>query len=102
MTCCQIEDEQNIETIKEAGIDCVKLDNGRVLTVLTANQSFLLIMDFWYSQLKKSGKLEEHPRFIIKTTASAMSWDEWAHKNKIKVVNVPVGFKEIANVMKKG
>ena len=101
LTCCQIEDEQNIETIKEAGIDCVKLDNGRVLTVLTANQSFLLIMDFWYSQLKKSGKLEEHPRFIIKTTASAMSWDEWAHKNKIKVVNVPVGFKEIANVMKK-
>ena len=101
LTVCQIEDEKNVEKIKEAGIDCVKLDNGRVLTVLTANQSFLLIMDFWYSQLKKSGKLEEHPRFIIKTTASAMSWDEWVHKNKIKVVNVPVGFKEIANVMKK-
>lgn len=101
LTVCQIEDEKNVEKIKEAGIDYVNLDNGRVLTVLTANQSFLLIMDFWYSQLKKSGKLEEHPRFIIKTTASAMSWDEWAHRNKIKVVNVPVGFKEIANVMKK-
>ena len=38
---------------------------------------------------------------MIKTTASARSWDEWAKKNNIKVVNVPVGFKEIANVMKK-
>lgn len=101
LTVCQIEDKSNLETIKEAGIDYVVLDENRVLTVLTANQSFLLIMDFWYSQLKKSGKVDNHPRFIIKTTASAMSWDEWAHKNKIKVVNVPVGFKEIANIMKK-
>ena len=36
---------------------------------------------------------------IIKTTASAMSWDEWANANNIKVVNVPVGFKEIANII---
>ncbi|MBQ2871676.1 hypothetical protein IJE86_08240, partial [bacterium] len=28
-------------------------------------------------------------------------WDEWALANDVKVVNVPVGFKEIANVMKK-
>jgi phosphomannomutase len=38
---------------------------------------------------------------MIKTTASAMSWDEWGENNSIKVVNVPVGFKEIANIMKK-
>ena len=30
-----------------------------------------------------------------------MSWDEWANANGVKVVNVPVGFKEIANIMKK-
>ena len=30
-----------------------------------------------------------------------MSWDEWAKSNGVKVVNVPVGFKEIANIMKK-
>ena len=30
-----------------------------------------------------------------------MSWDEWAKANDIAVVNVPVGFKEIANIMKK-
>ena len=38
---------------------------------------------------------------MIKTTASAISWDEWAKKQGVKVVNVPVGFKEIANIMKK-
>jgi phosphomannomutase len=38
---------------------------------------------------------------MIKTTASALSWDEWAANNGVKVVNVPVGFKEIANIMKK-
>jgi phosphomannomutase len=38
---------------------------------------------------------------MIKTTASALSWDEWAKNYGIKVVNVPVGFKEIANIMKK-
>jgi phosphomannomutase len=38
---------------------------------------------------------------MIKTTASALSWDEWAKHHGIKVVNVPVGFKEIANIMKK-
>ena len=60
-----------------------------------------MIMDFWMQQLKNEGLFENHPRFMIKTTASARSWDEWAKKNNIKVVNVPVGFKEIANVMKK-
>jgi phosphomannomutase len=44
---------------------------------------------------------DNHPRFIIKTTASALSWDEWGKNNNVKVINVPVGFKEIANIMKK-
>ena len=58
-------------------------------------------MDFWAKQLKESNRWSNHPRFIIKTTASAKSWDEWAEYNNVKVVNVPVGFKEIANIMKK-
>ena len=101
LTVCQIEDSKNKTEIKKAGVDYVELDNGRVLSVLTANQSFLMIMDFWAKKLKESGKFNNHPRFIIKTTASAMSWDEWAKANGVKVVNVPVGFKEIANIMKK-
>ena len=101
LTVCQIESADKIEYLKKLGIDFVPLSDSRVLTVFTANQSFLMIMDFWANQLKKDGLFNKHPRFIIKTTASARSWDEWAKKNDIKVVNVPVGFKEIANIMKK-
>ena len=60
-----------------------------------------MIMDFWAKQLRAKGAWNNHPRFMIKTTASALSWDEWGKNNGVKVVNVPVGFKEIANIMKK-
>ena len=101
LTVTQIESSDRIEALEKLGVDYVKLGENRDLTVYTANQSFLMIMDFWANQLKKEGLFDKHPRFIIKTTASARSWDEWAKINGIKVVNVPVGFKEIANIMKK-
>ncbi len=101
LTVCQIEAAGNIPTLEEFGISFVKLDEERVLTVYTANQAFLMLMDYRVKQLKASGKFKNHPRFMIKTTASALSWDEWAKSHGIKVVNVPVGFKEIANIMKK-
>ncbi len=100
-TVCQIEEGSAADRLKKTGIDYIELDKGRILSVLTANQSFLLIMDFWAKQLKEAGLWDNHTRFIIKTTASAKSWDEWAENNGVKVVNVPVGFKEIANIMKK-
>ena len=101
LTVTQIEDEKEISKLEKAGIAYVKLGNGRILTVFTANQAFLLLMDFRMKMLKSQGKWNNHPRFMIKTTASAMSWDEWAKANNVAVVNVPVGFKEIANIMKK-
>ena len=101
LTVCQIESSKNKDFLEKTGLSTSELDNGRVLCVYTANQSFLLIMNFWKEQLKKSGKWNNYPRFMIKTTASAKSWDEWAAFNGVKVVNVPVGFKEIANIMKK-
>ena len=87
--------------LDKAGIAYVNLGNNRILTVFTANQAFLLLMDFRMKMLKLQNKWNNHPRFMIKTTASAMSWDEWAKSNNVAVVNVPVGFKEIANIMKK-
>ena len=101
LTVTQIEGVNAIDTLNTLGIDYVKLDSERVLTVFTANQAFLMIMDFWAKQLKSKGAWNTHPRFMIKTTASALSWDEWGKNNGVKVVNVPVGFKEIANIMKK-
>ena len=101
LTVCQIEAVGNIPNLEELGISYIHLGENRVLTVYTANQAFLMLMDYRVKQLKAQGKFKNHPRFMIKTTASALSWDEWAGANGIKVVNVPVGFKEIANIMKK-
>ncbi len=101
LTITQTEKSSRIPYLKENGIDYVELDKDRILTVFTANQAFLMLMDFWAKQLKEEGLWDNHPRFMIKTTASALSWDEWAKKQGVKVVNVPVGFKEIANIMKK-
>ena len=101
LTITQTESSDRIPELKSLGIDYIDFGDGRVLTVFTANQTFLMLMDFWAKQLKVQGLWENHPRFMIKTTASALSWDEWAKNNGVKVVNVPVGFKEIANIMKK-
>ena len=101
LTITQTESAERIPYLEENGIDYVKLNDERVLTVFTANQAFLMLMDFWAKQLKAENLWNNHPRFMIKTTASALSWDEWAAKQGVKVVNVPVGFKEIANIMKK-
>ena len=101
LTVTQIESAKRIDELKKLGIDFVRLSDERVLTVFTANQAFLMLMDFWAKQLKSQNLWNNNPRFMIKTTASALSWDEWAKSNGVKVVNVPVGFKEIANVMKK-
>ncbi len=101
LTVAQIESNKAIEKLNIAGVDYIQLSEDRVLTVYTANQAFLMLMDFRAKKLKSIGYWDKHPRFIIKTTASSTSWDEWAKQNKVKVINVPVGFKEIANVMKK-
>lgn len=101
LTITQTESVDRIPELQKLGVDYIKLNDKTVLTVFTANQAFLMLMDFWSKQLKLQGLWNNHPRFMIKTTASALSWDEWAEKNDVKVVNVPVGFKEIANIMKK-
>lgn len=101
LTVAQTEYACTIPELEKAGIDYVKLNDELILTVFTANQAFLMLMDFWAKQLKSQNLWNKHPRFMIKTTASAISWDEWAKKQGVKVINVPVGFKEIANIMKK-
>lgn len=101
LTVCQTESIKRAEEVKNAGIDYIELNHDTILTVFTANQAFLMLMDFRCKQLKEQKLWDKHPRFMIKTTASAISWDEWAKSQGVKVVNVPVGFKEIANIMKK-
>jgi len=101
LSIAQIENISRIDKLETLGIDYMPLNNNKVLTVYTPNQGFLMLMDFYTKQLKTENKWNNHNRFMIKTTASAMAWDEWAKNNNVKVVNVPVGFKEIAGIMKK-
>ena len=98
---CEIEDASRAETLESLGVDFLDLGDDRLLTIYTPNQAFLMLMDFYAKQLKTSGLWEDHPRFMIKTTPSALAWDQWGDANDVKVINVPVGFKEIAAVMKK-
>jgi phosphomannomutase len=98
---CEIEDASRSETLEQLGIDFLDLGDDRLLTIYTPNQAFLMLMDFYAKQLKTSGLWEDHPRFMIKTTPSALAWDQWGDANTVKVINVPVGFKEIAAIMKK-
>lgn len=101
LTVAQTESSKRIVELKKNGIDFVELDRNTVLTVFTANQAFLMLMDFWTKELKRQNLWKNHPRFMIKTTASALSWDEWGKHQGVSVINVPVGFKEIANIMRK-
>ena len=78
LTVCQIEAEGAIPMLEEFGISYIPLNEGRILTVYTANQAFLMLMNYRTKELKAHGKFKNHPRFMIKTTASALSWDEWA------------------------
>lgn len=101
ITLTQIESAQNAKRLSDDGIEFVKLSSDRILAVYSANQAFLMLMDCRSKKLKQMGAWDDYPLFIVKTTASSTSWDEWAQSMGVKVVNVPVGFKEIANIMKK-
>ncbi len=94
----QIVSSDKKDEIIKAGVDFVELGDNRILCIFSANQAFLMIMDYWYQTLDKKPK---NKYFIVKTTASSASWDEWAKNKGIKVINTPVGFKEIATAVKK-
>lgn len=98
---CEIEDASRAETLGHLGVDFLDIGDNRLLTIYTPNQAFLMLMDFYAKQLKAAGLWENHPRFMIKTTPSALAWDQWGAANRVDVINVPVGFKEIAAIMKK-
>ncbi|MBU1975067.1 MAG: hypothetical protein KKG59_01545 [Nanoarchaeota archaeon] len=96
----QVESALRMDKITELGIPVIPINDKKVFTFYTPNQSFLLTMEFHANQLKEAGLWDNYPRFMITTTPSASSWVEWAEKMGIGYLYVPVGFKEIANMMK--
>ena len=101
LVTAQIETRSATEKLDTLGVVYLELDHERVLSLYIPNQSFLMTLDFQSKALKQVGLWDKYDWFIIKTTASAMTWDEWAHTNHVPVINTPVGFKEIATVMQK-
>lgn len=97
----QIESTSRQEELRMLGIDFINISANKIFSVYHPTYGFLLMMDFYCRQLKKVGIFNNYPRVMIKTTASSLAWDEWAKFNSINVVNTPVGFKEVAAVMKK-
>jgi glutamate dehydrogenase/leucine dehydrogenase/phosphomannomutase len=97
----QVESSARAAYLKQLGVEVLKLDENRILAVYSPNQSFFMSMVYHADSLKAAGLWDKHPRFIIMTTASSPAWREWAEKNGVQVLNVPVGFKEIAAMMKK-
>jgi len=97
----QVEPSDRTEKLEDLGVYYIKIKEGKVFTVYHPTYSFLMTMDFHMKRLKEAGLWNNYPRFIIKTTPSSEAWEEWAKNNSIKVVNTPVGFKEIATIMRK-
>ena len=116
----EVTSADHIELLNTLGLAYERLDAKRVLVVFMPNQSFLATIDFRTKMLKENNEWDNRNWFMIKTTASAASWDDWAAAQSDKeyrikrvgtdkwvtvkgvpVINTPVGFKEIASVMKK-
>ncbi len=97
----QIESSHKKSVLDKLGIRHFDINSEKIFCFYMPNQTFLLVMNDHYELLAKEEVLDNHPRFIIGTTASARSWFEWAQNRNVKSIGVPVGFKEIANIMKK-
>lgn len=94
-----IDSAKNSQKLEKLGLVYGKLDEERILVIFTPNQSFLLTIDFQYRALVEAGLWGKYDWFLMKTTASQRSWDEWAVAHNIPVINTPVGFKELADSM---
>ena len=87
MVTAQIESSDRAEFLKKVGVDFLRLDDRRILALYSPNQSFFMTMAYHAESLKAAGLWDNHPRFIIMTTASSAAWREWAKKNGIQEIN---------------
>lgn len=72
----------------------------RLFALYSPNQFFLLLAENDRVVAVQDGSWERYSNFDVHTYVSALAWDEWAEYHKIPVVRVPVGFKEIAAIIR--
>jgi phosphomannomutase len=85
-------------TLDALGISWLPLDGERALAVYSPNQFFLMVADNDLTVAQAEGIWESYDNFNIHTYVSAIAWDEWAQRNGLAYIRVPVGFKEIAAI----
>lgn len=95
---CQLVPASEKIVLDDLGVLYNTLSDGRLIALYSPNQLFLMIAHNDMIQAKNDGIWEKYDNFDIHTYVSALAWDEWAQYNKIPVLRVPVGFKEIAAI----
>ncbi|MBS2040371.1 hypothetical protein JST97_35615 [bacterium] len=73
---------------------------SRLFALYSPNQFFLLLAENDRVVAVHEGTWQKYSNFDVHTYVSALAWDEWAEHHKIPVVRVPVGFKEIAAIIR--
>jgi phosphomannomutase len=97
----QVESVKNKNRLEDFGINYIRIDNQKICALYHPTYFFLPLMDFHRNQLEKAGLWNKYNWFLLTTTPSSKAWEEWACANNIPVVLTPVGFKEIALVIRK-
>ncbi|MCA9777514.1 MAG: hypothetical protein KC800_12380, partial [Candidatus Eremiobacteraeota bacterium] len=86
--------------LDDLGISFIKIGEERIFAILSPNQFFLLLAENDRLISQEEGTWNDTNPFDIHTYVSALAWDEWADHHNIPVVRVPVGFKEIAAIVR--
>jgi phosphomannomutase len=101
LVLAQVESIGNQKRLKDFGINYIKITDKKICVLYHPTYFFLPLMDFHKKQLEKSGLWKKYNWFLLTTTPSSKAWEEWAKTNNIPIVLTPVGFKEIALVVRK-
>jgi phosphomannomutase len=88
------------QALEDLGISFIVLGPERLFAILSPNQFFLLLAENDRLIALEDGTWNATDAFDIHTYVSALAWDEWAEHHGIPVVRVPVGFKEIAHIVR--
>lgn len=96
----QVLPKEEAKALDDLGISHIPIGEKRIFAILSPNQFFLLLAENDRLIALEDGSWSKTNPFDIHTYVSALAWDEWAEHHGIPVVRVPVGFKEIASILR--
>lgn len=82
------------------GVSHIKVGGDKIFAIFSPNQFFLLLAENDRRVAVADDSWRDYNPFDIHTYVSALAWDEWAAFHHIPVIRVPVGFKEIAAIIR--